>query len=252
VIHKGNDPQVRQAQASAWNIANALTISRMALVPLFAWLLLYDDGHLTSYRLFAFGVFVVATATDRVDGYLARSRGIVTDFGKVSDPIADKALMGMALVGLSIIDLLPWWVTILVLVREVGVTALRFVVIRHGVMPASRGGKVKTALQATAIMLYVLPLDAFPLSGFWQAISVAVMSLAVVVTVGTGADYVLRAHTLRNTSPRAEAKRARRAVAELKAQERAAAKLAAAKPEAAEPEAAKPEAAARRTPGPRA
>ena len=242
MIHKGNDPQVRQAQASAWNIANALTISRMALVPLFAWLLLYDDGHLTSYRLFAFGVFVVATATDRVDGYLARSRGIVTDFGKVSDPIADKALMGMALVGLSIIDLLPWWVTILVLVREVGVTALRFVVIRHGVMPASRGGKVKTALQATAIMLYVLPLGAFPLSGFWQAISVAVMSLAVVVTVGTGADYVLRAHTLRNTSPRAEAKRARRAAAELKAEERAAAKL----------EAAKPEAAARHTPGPKA
>ncbi|NMM22271.1 MAG: CDP-diacylglycerol--glycerol-3-phosphate 3-phosphatidyltransferase [Phycicoccus sp.] len=214
----------------------------MALVPLFAWLLLYDDGHLTSYRLFAFGVFAVATATDRVDGYLARSRGIVTDFGKVSDPIADKALMGMALIGLSIIDLLPWWVTILVLVREVGVTALRFVVIRHGVMPASRGGKIKTALQATAIMLYVLPLDAFPLSGFWQAIAVAVMSLAVIVTVATGVDYVLRAHTLRNTSPRAEAKRARRAAAALKAQERAAAK----------PEAAKPEAAARHTPGPKA
>ena len=272
MIHKGNDPQARQAQASAWNIANALTISRMVLVPLFAWLLLYDDGQLTSYRLFAFGVFAVATATDRVDGYLARSRGIVTDFGKVSYPIADKALMGMALIGLSIIDLLPWWVTIVVLVREVGVTALRFVVIRHGVMPASRGGKVKTALQATAIMLYVLPLDAFPLSGFWQAIAVAVMSLAVIVTVGTGADYVLRAHTLRNTSPRAEAKRARRAAAERKAEKRAAAKQAAAnrevgksesakfeatrpeaaRPEAARPEATRPESVARRTPGPRA
>lgn len=246
MIHKGNNPQVRQPQASAWNIANALTISRMALVPLFAWLLLYDGGDSTRYRLFAFGVFVVATATDRVDGYLARSRGIVTDFGKVSDPIADKALMGTALIGISIIGLLPWWVTIVVLVREVGVTVLRFVVIRHGVMPASRGGKVKTALQATAIMLYVLPLDAFPLSGFWQAIAVAVMSLAVIVTVGTGADYVLRAHTLRNTSPRAEAKRARRAAADLKAEERAAAKLAAAKPAAA-----KPEATARRTPGPK-
>jgi CDP-diacylglycerol--glycerol-3-phosphate 3-phosphatidyltransferase len=251
VIHKGSDPQVRQAQASVWNVANALTISRMALVPVFAWLLLYDGGASTRFRLFAFGVFVVATATDRVDGYLARSRGIVTDFGKVSDPIADKALMGMALIGLSIIDLLPWWVTIVVLVREVGVTALRFVVIRHGVMPASRGGKVKTALQATAIMLYVLPLDAFPWSGFWQAIAVAVMSMAVIVTVGTGADYVLRAHTLRNTSPRAEAKRARRTAAELKARERAAAKPEAAKPEAAKPEAAKPE-AARRTPGPKA
>ena len=236
MIHQGIDPKVRQVPASVWNIANALTISRMALVPVFAWLLLYDDGHSTRYRLFAFGVFVVATATDRVDGYLARSRGIVTDFGKVSDPIADKALMGMALIGLSLIDLLPWWVTIVVLVREVGVTALRFVVIRHGVMPATRGGKVKTALQATAIMLYVLPLDAFPLSGFWQAIAVVVMSLAVIVTVGTGADYVLRAHTLRNTSPRAKAKRVRRAAADLKAEEREAAKL---------------EAAARRTPGPK-
>ncbi len=262
MTHQGNDPQPRRAQASAWNIANALTISRMALVPLFAWLLLYDEGQLTSYRLFACGVFVVATATDRIDGYLARSRGIVTDFGKVSDPIADKALMGMALIGLSIIDLLPWWVTILVLVREVGVTALRFVVIRHGVMPASRGGKVKTALQAAAIMLYVLPLDAFPLSGLWQAIAVAVMSLAVIVTVGTGVDYVLRAHTLRNTSPRAQAKRARRAAVELRARERAAAKPEAAarhtagpaKPEAAAPHTpgpAKPEAAARHIPGPR-
>ena len=217
MIHKGHQGQVRPPQASAWNIANALTVLRMALVPVFAWLLLFDGGHTTSYRLLAFGVFAVATATDRIDGELARSRGLVTDFGKVSDPIADKALMGMALIGLSIIGLLPWWVTILVLVREVGVTALRFVVIRHGVMPASRGGKLKTALQATAIMLYVLPLDAFPLSGLWHGIAGVVMSLAVIVTVATGADYVLRAHTLRNTSPRAEVKRERRAAAALKA-----------------------------------
>jgi len=242
VTQRGDDTQARPVQASVWNIANGLTVLRMALVPVFAWFLLYDGGHSTSYRLFAAGIFVVATATDHVDGHIARAKGLVTDFGKVSDPIADKALMGMALIGLSIIDLLPWWVTIVVLVREVGVTALRFVVIRHGVMPASRGGKVKTALQAAAIMLYVLPLDAFPLSGFWRAIAVAVMSLAVIVTVGTGADYVLRAHTLRNTSPRAEAKRARRAAAERKAAEREAAKLAAAKPEAV----------ARHTPRPKA
>ena len=124
----------------------------------------------------------------------------------VSDPIADKALMGMAFVGLSIIGLLPWWVTVVVLVREFGITALRFLVIRHGVMPASRGGKVKTALQAVAILLYVLPL-----SGFWHTTAVVVMTLAVIVTVATGADYVPRAHTLRNTSPRAQAKRERRA-----------------------------------------
>ncbi len=241
-MRRRDDPQARQVQASAWNIANAITILRMALVPVFAWLLLYEGGRSTSYRLFAFGVFAFATATDRVDGYVARSRGLVTDFGKVSDPIADKALIGMALIGLSLIDLLPWWVTIVVLVREVGVTALRFVVIRHGVMPASRGGKVKTALQATAIMLYVLPLDAFPLSGFWQAVAVVIMAAAVIVTVATGVDYLLRAHTLRNTSPRARATRRRRAAADLKAADLKAAEL----------EAAALEAAARRTAGPKA
>jgi CDP-diacylglycerol--glycerol-3-phosphate 3-phosphatidyltransferase len=204
----GEGTHVRPPQASAWNIANALTVLRLALVPVFAWLLLYQGGHWTSYRLLAAGVFVVATATDRIDGDIARAKGLVTDFGTVSDPIADKALMGMALIGLSIIGLLPWWVTSVVVVRELGVTALRFVVIRHGVMPASRGGKVKTALQAVAILLYVLPL-----SGFWHTLAAVVMASAVVVTVVTGVDYVLRAHTLRNTSPRAQAKRERRAAA---------------------------------------
>jgi CDP-diacylglycerol--glycerol-3-phosphate 3-phosphatidyltransferase len=210
----GDDTELHRPQASAWNIANALTVSRLALVPVFAWLLLHEGGHSTSYRLFAFAVFALATATDRLDGELARSRGLVTDFGKVSDPIADKALMGMALVGLSLIDLLPWWVTVVVVVRELGITALRFVVIRHGVMPASRGGKVKTALQATAIMLYVLPLHALALGGLWQTVAAVIMAAAVIVTVATGVDYVLRAHTLRNTSPRAHMKRRRRAAAE--------------------------------------
>lgn len=201
-----SDLQVRPPQASAWNIANALTILRIALVPVLAWFLLHGDGHSTRYRLMAAAVFVVATATDRIDGDIARARGLVTDFGKVSDPIADKALMGMALIGLSIIDMLPWWVTVVVLVREVGITVLRFVVIRHGVMPASRGGKVKTALQAVAILLYILPL-----SDTWHFVAVGVMTLAVIVTMATGVDYLLRARTLRNTSPRAKMKRERRA-----------------------------------------
>jgi len=204
----GQGSQVRPPQASAWNIANALTLLRIALVPVLAWFLLHDDGRLTSYRLLAALVFVIATATDRIDGDIARARGLVTDFGKVSDPIADKALMGMALIGLSIIDLLPWWVTVVVLVREIGITALRFLVIRHGVMPASRGGKLKTALQAVAILLYILPL-----SPFWHPVAVVVMTLAVIVTVATGIDYVLRARTLRRTSPRAQLKRERRAAA---------------------------------------
>lgn len=231
MIPARDDAQVQPAQASAWNIANALTILRIALVPVFGWFLLYDGGQLARYRLLAAAVFVVATATDRMDGDIARARGLVTDFGKVSDPIADKALMGMAFVGLSIIDLLPWWVTVVVLVREIGVTALRFLVIRHGVIPASRGGKVKTALQAVAILLYVLPF-----AGPWHAIAVVVMTLAFIVTGATGIDYVLRAQTLRNTSPRAQFKRQRRAAA--------AAELA--EHEAAEHEAAARKAAARK------
>ena len=226
MIPTGDDTHVRPRQPSVWNIANALTILRIALVPVFGWFLLYDGGQLTTYRLLAAAVFVVATATDRIDGDIARSRGLVTDFGKVSDPIADKALMGMALVGLSIIDLLPWWVTAVVLIREVGITALRFMVIRHAVMPASRGGKVKTALQAVAILLYILPL-----SSPWHAIAVAVMTLAVIVTVATGVDYVLRAHTLRNTSPRAQAKRQRRSAAAVEAAAREAAARHSAEPE---------------------
>lgn len=208
-MSSGRDgPDGQPLQASAWNVANALTISRLALVPVFAWFLLHDGGTSTNDRLLAASVFVVATATDHIDGAIARAKGLVTDFGKVSDPIADKALMGMALVGLSILGLLSWWVTAVVVVREVGITALRFVVIRHGVMPASRGGKVKTALQALAILLYVLPL-----SEAWHSVAVVVMTLAVIVTVATGVDYLMRAHKLRNTSPRAQAKRARRAAA---------------------------------------
>ena len=194
------------AQVSAWNIANALTVLRIALVPVFGWLLLFDGGHETRYRILAASVFAFASLTDRIDGDIARARGIVTDFGKVSDPIADKALMGTALVGLSVLGELPWWVTLVVLVREVGITAMRFVVIRHGVMPASRGGKVKTVLQAVAIGLYVLPL-----TGWLATLRAVVMAVAIAVTAVTGIDYVARALTLRQTSERAAMKRARRA-----------------------------------------
>ena len=122
-------------------------------------------------------MFAVASVTDRVDGELARRRGLVTDFGKIADPIADKALIGAALVGLSLLDELPWWVTVVVLVREIGVTLLRFLVIRHGVMPASRGGKLKTLLQAVAIGLLVLPLD-------WVAARRGAASMMYVAVVG--------------------------------------------------------------------
>ena len=191
---------------SVWNIANALTFVRLLLVPVFAVLLLHDDGRQRSWRVAATVVFGVASLTDRFDGELARRRGLITDVGKIADPIADKALIGTALVGLSWLDQLSWWVTVVVLIREVGVTILRFVVIRHGVMPASRGGKVKTFLQATAIGLYLLPLE-----GVGQTLAAVVMAAAVVVTLVTGVDYVARAVTLRRTSERAQRKRAQRA-----------------------------------------
>jgi CDP-diacylglycerol--glycerol-3-phosphate 3-phosphatidyltransferase len=191
---------------SAWNIANALTVTRMVLVPIFLFLLLHDDGTHDIWRVAAWGAFAVASVTDRIDGQIARSRGLVTDFGKIADPIADKALIGAALVGLSLLDELAWWVTVVVLVREIGVTLLRFWVIRHGVMPASRGGKLKTLVQAVAIGLLVLPLG-----GWLNDAALLIMYVAVVVTLVTGADYVVRALRLRRTSERAALKRARRA-----------------------------------------
>lgn len=194
---------------SPWNIANALTVLRVLMVPVYAWLLLADGGSNPALRFWAAGVFVLATLTDRIDGEIARRRGLITDFGKVTDPIADKALMGMAFVGLSLLGELPWWVTVLVLAREWGVTLLRFFVIRHGVMPAGRGGKLKTVLQSVTLTLFSLPLWVLPLSGLWTAVAWVTMVLAVAVTLVTGVDYVMKALRLRRTSERAAMKRAR-------------------------------------------
>lgn len=191
---------------SNWNIANALTMFRIVLVPVFGWLLLTHGGHDTGFRIGAVVVFAVASITDRIDGDLARSRGLVTDFGKMMDPIADKALMGMALVGLAMIGRLPWWVTGIILLREIGITLLRLSVIRHGVLPASRGGKLKTFLQAIAIGLFLLPIG-----GWFDIVAWIVMLAALAVTVATGVDYVFRAIKLRQNSERSRQRRARRA-----------------------------------------
>jgi CDP-diacylglycerol--glycerol-3-phosphate 3-phosphatidyltransferase len=202
----GDAGALTQPPASVWNIANALTILRLALVPVFLVLLLHDDGRDDWWRVAAWATFAVASVTDRVDGQIARRRGLVTDFGKIADPIADKALIGAALVGLSALGELAWWITVVVLVREIGITLLRFFVIRHGVMPASRGGKLKTLLQAVGIGLLVLPLG-----GWLEVAALGVMYVAVLVTIVTGVDYVQRAVQLRRTSDRAAMKRARRA-----------------------------------------
>jgi CDP-diacylglycerol---glycerol-3-phosphate 3-phosphatidyltransferase len=180
------------------NIANVLTGIRLLLVPVFLYALLAEDGSDSGWRLAAFAVFAVASFTDSLDGDLARRRGLVTAFGTIADPIADKALTGSALVGLSVLGLLPWWVTAVILGRELGVTALRLVVLRHGVIPASRGGKAKTFVQTLAIGLYLLPLE--NLSAVVDGVRLGVLYLALALTVVTGLDYVLRAMRLRAAS----------------------------------------------------
>jgi CDP-diacylglycerol--glycerol-3-phosphate 3-phosphatidyltransferase len=173
------------------NAANALTVLRLALVPVFVACLLAGG---TGWRVAAFAVFAVASVTDLLDGRLARSRGLITDFGKIADPIADKALTGAALVTLSALGELAWWVTVVILAREISVTLLRFWVIRRGVIAASRGGKLKTLLQVVAIALYVLP-------GPPAAVREVVMAAAVAVTVVTGVDYGVRAVRLHRRPP---------------------------------------------------
>lgn len=184
---------------SQWNIANAVTIGRIALVPVFALALLADGGDSVGWRLVATAIFVVAALTDRVDGYLARRHDLVTELGALLDPIADKLLIGTALVLLSALGELPWWITVVVLVREVGVTAMRFVMLRYATLPVSRGGKLKTVLQSVAIAIYLLPLSELP-SGV-RVVAAVVMGVAVAVTVVTGADYLRQAVRMRLVAP---------------------------------------------------
>ncbi|WP_375426426.1 CDP-diacylglycerol--glycerol-3-phosphate 3-phosphatidyltransferase [uncultured Friedmanniella sp.] len=186
-------PEVRP-ESSSWNVPNALTALRIVLVPVFAWMLLaHPDA--SGWRVATAAVFLGAILTDSLDGHLARKYHLVTRFGKLADPIADKALTGMAFIGLSVIGELWWWVTVVILVREWGITAMRFVVLRYGVMAAGRGGKVKTVLQAVALILYLLPLP-----GWAHLVAQVVMAAAFVVTVVTGLDYVRDAVRLRRSA----------------------------------------------------
>ncbi len=181
------------------NVANMLTMLRLVLVPVFVVALFAGDVpdeaeglDVSPWRYVATAVFALAAVTDRLDGWVARRYGLVTDFGKIVDPIADKALIGAALLGLSVLGELPWWITAVILGREVAVTALRFWVIRHGVIPASKGGKAKTLAQVAAIGVVLLPLPAQTEPVEW-----GLLGLAVALTIGTGADYLVRAVRLR-------------------------------------------------------
>ncbi|MFD3685800.1 CDP-diacylglycerol--glycerol-3-phosphate 3-phosphatidyltransferase [Nocardiopsis sp. NPDC058631] len=196
-----NDPATPAPHVPLWNIANILTMSRLVMVPIFVWFMFLDGSW---WRFAAFAVFVLAAITDHIDGELARRHNLVTDFGKIVDPIADKALTGAALVVLSLQGDLWWWVTIAILVREWGVTALRFAVLRYVVMPASKGGKLKTVLQIVAISIYLFPLQVLPFSGLFIWCAHIVMGAALLVTLWTGAAYVLDAARAVRTRRKAE------------------------------------------------
>ena len=173
-----------------WNVPNILTMVRVAFVPVFVVLLWQ---YTTVTRVVACAVFLVAAYTDRLDGQIARRRGLVTNFGKIADPIADKLLVGSAIILLSMLGDMPWWATITIIVRELGVTVLRFFMVRRAVMAASNGGKLKTVLQIIFISIMVFPwagLFGGPFGGWIQTLGFVIMLVAVAVTVLTSLDYV--------------------------------------------------------------
>ena len=182
-----------QSIAPVWNLPNVLTMLRIVLVPVFV-VLLWQDTTVTA--LIALAVFLLAAATDKLDGTIARRRGIVTNFGKIADPFADKLLTGAAMVVLSALGVMPWWATIIILVREIGITVLRFVMVRRSVIAASNGGKLKTVLQVVFLSMMMLPATALfpaPVGDWWDIAAYVIMVLATLVTVVTGLDYCWRA-----------------------------------------------------------
>ncbi|TFC43837.1 CDP-diacylglycerol--glycerol-3-phosphate 3-phosphatidyltransferase [Cryobacterium sp. TMT1-21] len=191
------------ARPSNWNLPNLITVVRILLAPLFIWMLLADAGQDGALRWWAALLFIVAIATDGIDGAIARRHNLVTDLGKILDPIADKVLTGGALVCLSILGELWWWVTIVILVREIGITVFRFVMLKDRVIPASRGGKLKTVMQSVAISLALVPL--WLVLGDWiYWVNWTAMALALILTVVTGIDYLVAARR-ENRSSRSHA-----------------------------------------------
>ena len=173
---------------SALNVPNLLTTIRIIVVPILAWLLFKESAETDANRIIAGTIFIFAALTDIADGTIARRWNLITNFGKIFDPIADKALIGVALIGLSYLDLLDWWFTWVILARELFVTFLRFWVINKGVIPASRGGKLKTITQIVAISFYLLPL---PES--FSVIGEIILYAAVFLTLATAVDYIMKA-----------------------------------------------------------
>lgn len=181
-------------QISSWNLPNVLTTLRILLVPFFVWALwvsgTFGEESMPA-RWIAVVIFAVAMYTDKLDGDIARARGIVTNFGKIADPIADKFLTGAAWITMSLLGEIWWWITILILVREWGITFMRLAMLRTRVMPASRGGKIKTVLQTAAILILLLPLSTF-VGQWWLWLGWSLVIAALFVTLITGLDYVIK------------------------------------------------------------
>jgi CDP-diacylglycerol--glycerol-3-phosphate 3-phosphatidyltransferase len=201
-----------QQQVSNFNIANVLTVLRIAMVPLFGWALLHDGGDSATWRWIAFAIFAVAMITDKIDGDLARKHNLITDFGKIADPIADKAITGMAFIGLSIVGDIWWWVTIVVLLREWSVTLLRLSILKDVVIAAAQSGKIKTVLQALALAGLTWPLPHGDAHGgafdFWPEpmgevlfyVSQVMLAAAVAMTMWSGWEFFRDVRTQRRKS----------------------------------------------------
>jgi len=182
-------------------LPNIITIVRILCAPIFLWMLLADGGADGALRWWAAALFIVAIATDGIDGWLARKYEIVTDLGKLLDPIADKVLTGFAFIGLSILGELPWWVTVIVLIREIGITVYRLMVVSDHVLAAAWMGKLKTVAQALALSLALLPL--WTLVGEWiWWVNGILMTIAVVLTIASGVDYVVSEVRAARAKPR--------------------------------------------------
>jgi len=177
---------------SPWNLPNAITSVRILLVPYFIWLLMQPVGDDYLVRWAATFVFVLGISTDSLDGAIARRRGLVTNLGKILDPIADKALIGGALVALSILNEVAWWATITILVRELGITAYRFIVIRKRVIGASGGGKLKTVMQSVSVALIMSPIGNYLPAWFGWAEQL-LLTITIGLTIYTGWQYLAAA-----------------------------------------------------------
>ena len=187
-------------QVSNGNIANIITALRILVAPVFLWMVIIDGGEDGLWRWFAALLFIAAIATDGIDGALARKRNLVTTSGILLDPIADKVLIGGALVALALVSDLPWWVVVVIMTREIGITLLRFFVLANRVIPASRGGKLKTILQAITVSSWLVP--TWVLLGDWVGVlNWVLMGLVIVITLVTGVDYLVKAFRAPESTP---------------------------------------------------